>query len=149
MQVLLLEDIQKIGRVGDIIEVSEGYARNFLFPQGKAALATQQVKKIKETKDSATKKRIEEELASQQELASKLENTELVVTGKLKAGDVLYGSVKAKEVADLLSSQSGVRITHQHITGAFPLKRLGLYPITVQLGQGVEFQMSVSVVPYE
>lgn len=149
MQVLLLEDVKNLGQAGDIAETSEGYARNFLFPQGKAALATKQVKTTKEAKDAAAKKMVEEELALQQEIASKLENTELIVTGKPKEGDVLYGSLTIKEVAALLSSQSGINITPRNITGAFPFKRLGSYLITVQLAQGVEFQMSVVVEPYE
>lgn len=149
MQVLLLEDIAKLGRTGDIVETSEGYARNFLFPQGKAALATKQVKTIKESKDAAARKKAEEELAAEQALASKMENTELTMTEKVKEGHALYGSVTAKEVAKLLSNQTGIAIAPKNITGTFPIKNLGTHPITVQLRLGVEFQMSVVVLAYE
>lgn len=149
MQVLLLEDVTSLGRAGDVVETSEGYARNFLFPQGKAALATAQVKTAKQAKDAATKKKAEEELLAQQEIASRLEGTEITITKKVKEGDGLYGSVTLKEVAELVSAQSGVPIATRNITGKFPLKRLGSYPITVQLAQGVEFQMSLVVIAYE
>ncbi len=149
MQVLLLEDIQNLGRAGDIVETSEGYARNFLFPQGKAALATQRVKTTKKVKDAVAQKRAKEELTAQQAIASKLENTELVVTQKVKQNDELYGSVTIKEIANLISKQTGTTISPKNITGKFPFKRLGSYPIIVELGQGVEFQMSVVVLSYE
>lgn len=149
MQVLLLEDVNDLGRAGDIVETSEGHARNFLFPQEKAALATKQVKSAKEAKDTAAKKKAEQELVHQQEIASRLENTELTIQEKVKEGDELYGSVTAKEVAKLLSNQAGILITPKNIAGDFPMKRLGSYPITVQLGLGVEFQMSVVVLVYE
>lgn len=149
MQVLLLEDIATLGRAGDIVETSEGYARNFLFPQGKAALATKQVKSVKESKDAAARKKAEEELLAQQALASKMENTELTIQEKVKEGDGLYGSVTAKEVAKLLSDQAGIPIAPKNIVGNFPIKTLGTHPITVQLHLGVEFQMSVVVLAYE
>lgn len=149
MQVLLLEDVISLGRVGDIVETSEGYARNFLFSQGKAALATTQVKTVKNAKDAAAKKKSEDELLAQQEIANRLEGTEITVAEKVKEGDGLYGSVTIKEVAELVSAQSGVPIATRNIKGSFPLKRLGSYPITVQLAQGVEFQMSLVVIAYE
>ncbi len=149
MQVLLLEDVATLGRVGDIVETSEGYARNFLFPQGKAALATKQVKTAKEVKDTATRKQAEEELLAQQTLANKMEDTEITIREKVKEGDGLYGSVTAKEVAKLLSDQAGIPIAPKNISGKFPIKTLGTHPITVQLHLGVEFQMSVVVLAYE
>ncbi len=149
MLVLLLEDVQNLGRAGDIVETSEGYARNFLFPQGKAALATKQVTSNKEAKNAAAKKKAEKELATSQAIAQKLENTELIVKAKIKEGDGLYGSVTVKEIAARLSEQSGIAITPKRITGEFPIKRLGSYPITVELGCGVECQMSVIITPDE
>lgn len=149
MQVILLEDVQKLGKAGDIVETSEGYARNFLFPHGKAALATKQVKTTKDAQDAAARKKAEEELARQQEIASRLENTELTMKEKVKEGDGLYGSVSAKEVAKLISQQAGVPISPKGVAGEFPIKRIGSYPVTVQLGQGVEFQMSVVILQDE
>lgn len=149
MQVLLLEDLANLGHAGDIVETSEGYARNFLFPEGKAALATQRVKITKKAQDAAAQKKAKDELTAQQAIASKLENTELVVTQKVKQNDELYGSVTIKEIASLISKQTGTTVSPKNITGKFPLKRLGSYPITVELGQGVEFQMSVVVLSYE
>lgn len=149
MQVLLLEDVKNLGRAGDIVETSEGYARNFLFPQGKAALATGHVRTQKAAKDATTKKKAEEELAAQQMIASKLENTELTFLKKVRENGTLYGSVTVKEVVNILSKQTGILVAPKNITGNFPIKHLGTYPITVQLGQGVEFQMIVVVLKYE
>lgn len=149
IQVFLLEDVPNVGRAGDIVNVSEGYARNALFPQGRAALATKQTQSQKNAKDAAAKKKAEEELSAMQAVAAKLENTELNIARKVKDTDELYGSVTQSEAAKLLSQQSETTIAPRAVTGDFPIKRLGSYPLTVRLLQDVEFQMFLVVVSDE
>lgn len=145
LQVLLLEDIANLGRVGDVVNVSESYARNALFPQGKAALATKQVQKETEEKSMAKQKQAEEQLRGYQEIAEKMEATELVISAKAKDGDEIFGSITVKQVSDLLNKESQLHVSTKQIQGDFPIKKAGMHDITIQLGQGVEFSMKLNV----
>ncbi|MCE9643484.1 MAG: 50S ribosomal protein L9 [Candidatus Andersenbacteria bacterium] len=145
LSVILLEDIAQLGRAGDIVEVAEAYARNALFPQGKAALATAQVKTEKQTKDAAKRKRAEEELLATQAIAEKMENTELSISVSVNEENEPYGSITSKTIADLLKKESNIDISAKKISGTFPIKSLGSFPISVSLPQGVEFHMIIVV----
>lgn len=145
LSVLLLEDIAQLGRAGDIVEVAEAYARNALFPQGKAALATAQVKTEKESKDIAKRKKAEEELLAIQATAEKMENTELAIPVSVNEDNEPYGSITSKTISELLKKESNVDIPAKKISGTFPIKTLGSFPISVQLPQGVEFHMTIVV----
>lgn len=146
LQVLLLEDIDTLGRAGDIISVSEGYARNFLFPNGKAALATKQVQQTRAAKDAAIKKRAEEELKKSQEIADRLENTEITISAKVRGGENLFGSILAKTIAERLLKDSNLSVPLKNIRGSFPIKKIGTYDVTIVLSEGVEFHIAVVVV---
>lgn len=145
LSVLLLEDITQLGRAGDIVEVAEAYARNALFPQGKAAIATAQVKTEKESKDAAKRKRAEEELLAIQATAERMENTELVIAVSVNEDNEPYGSITSKTISDVLKKESDIDIPAKKISGSFPIKMLGSFPISVQLPQGVEFHMIIAV----
>ena len=145
LQVLLLEDIDTLGRAGDIVTVAEGYARNSLFPAGRAALATKQVQEVKSAKDAAKQRKAEEELQGFQNIADRMEHTELVIPMKTKDGSDIFGSITTKTISELLEKESQVSVPAKRISGPFPIKSLGTYDIAVQLGQGVEFHMSVTV----
>ncbi len=147
LQVLLLEDTEALGRAGDIVSVSEGYARNFLFPNGRAALATKQVQEKRNAKDSAAKKRAEEELRAYQEIAEKLDNTEINISAKVRDEENLFGSITAKTIVERLHTDSNVSVPLRNVKGPFPIKKLGTYEAVVQLGQGVECRVAVVVTP--
>jgi large subunit ribosomal protein L9 len=147
VQVLLLEDIDSLGRVGDIVAVSDGYARNFLFPNGKAALATKQVQHVKAAKDTAVKKRAEEELQKNQQLADSLENTEITISAKVRSEENLFGSILAKTIAERLLKDSNLSVPLKNIKGPFPIKKIGTYDVTIVLSEGVEFHIAVVVIP--
>ncbi len=147
VQVLLLENVDKLGRAGDIVSVPDGYARNFLFPNGRAALATKQVQHTKSAKDAAVKKRAEDEFKGYQEIADRLENSEITITSKVRDGDDIFGSIPAKTIVERLHKESNLSVPLKNVQGDFPLKKLGTYSVTVQLGQGVEFHVNVLVVP--
>lgn len=145
VSVLLLEDVAQLGRAGDIVETAEAYARNALFPQGKAALATKQVKTEKESKDSAKRKKAEEELLVIQAVAEKMENTELVIPARARDDGRLYGGIAIKQVTDALKKSMQSDVALKKVSGSFPIKALGSFSISVQLQQGVEFQMIIVV----
>ena len=146
LQVLLLEDDSALGRAGDIVSVSEGYARNFLFPNGRAALATKQVQEKRNAKDAAVKKQAEEELRGYQATADRLENTEITISAKVRDGEDLFGSIPAKTILERLHADFALSVPLKNLKGPFPIKKLGTYTVVVQLGQGVEFQIAVLVV---
>lgn len=143
--VLLLENISGLGKAGDIVEVAEAYARNALFPQGKAALATANIKQEKETKDSKKRAQAEAELQAMQATAEKLDATEISTEVKVNDDQEPYGSITAKTVSELLKDQAQVDIAPKNIKSTFPIKELGTFPLTIQLGQGVEFTMTLVV----
>lgn len=147
VQVLLLENIDKVGNAGDIVSVSEGYARNFLFPNGRAAMATKQVQQTKSAKDAAARKRAEDEFKGYQATADRLENSEITITAKVRDGEDIFGSIPAKTIVERLHTESNLSVPLKAVQGDFPLKKLGTYVVTVQLGQGVEFHVNVLVVP--
>jgi large subunit ribosomal protein L9 len=143
--VILLEDIGKVGRAGDIVQVSDGYARNFLFPQGKAALATNQVREqyVKRKAHEAAGKQAElEQLQAQGE---QLTGTELTLTAKIKDGNDIYGSITKKMIAEELNRQASLGIKPAAIMLAKPIIKTGSQDITVKLSPDVETTIRVTV----
>ncbi len=137
VSVLLLEKIPSVGEAGQIIEVSDGYARNFLFPAGKAALATPEKKQQAAAASAKAKKEAQEKLKVLQELAQKVDNTELTITARVKDGDEIYGSVTAKHIVAELKKQAKLDISARQIGLPEALTRLGSTPVTLQLSPEV------------
>ncbi|MFH1354280.1 MAG: 50S ribosomal protein L9 [bacterium] len=151
VQVILLEDVISLGSAGDIIFVSEGYARNLLFPQGKAALASEQAITSAEEKKEKTKIAATRKLADLQARAQALEGTELIITAKAKEGegDELYGSITAAQIAKQFNASSGLDIKTKNIALEKPITALGHYDITIKLSADVETTIRVTVTPEE
>lgn len=145
VQVLLLENVSNVGQAGQIIETSEGYARNYLFPQGKAALATESVKKVVEQKKAVATKAAEEELSETQKKAEALEGTELVIIGKIKDGDQIFGKITPAKIAQELSKQAGLAIKSGDVKLPQVVNKLGTYDVTVRLSKEIETTLKVTV----
>lgn len=147
VHVVLLEDVASLGRAGDVVVVSEGYARNALFPDGKAALATESVQS--EAKSRKEKKKQEEaaRLEELQAVAEKLDGTELSFEAKVKEGEEIYGSISPKQVVEELNSQAGLQLTTKDISIKKAIKSLGTYPMTVAVAADIECTVHVAVVP--
>lgn len=146
MNVLLLEDIPNVGRAGDIVAVSEGYARNALFPNGQAAQATPAVQKeYSHKKAKAEKMRLQkfEELQKQAEI---LDNTEIVITAKVKDGTDIYGSISKKQIAHELQEKAHVNIKESDIELKKPIKQVGTYDIAINLSPEIECVVKLTVV---
>ena len=132
MKVLLLKDVYKLGRAGDVKKVADGYGRNFLLPQGFAVLATEgalhQIEKIRE---AATKKRavLNQEMTSVAEVIS---NIALGFASKAGETGKLYGSITSQDVADAIKAKTGVEIKRQQIE-LQPIRNLGEYKAQVRL----------------
>ena len=147
MKVVLLKDVKNVGKRDDILNVSDGYARNFLFPQKLAAEATPGTLKEIERKRAAQDAREAELKAEAQAKAELLKNK--VIQLQVKCGDKgrLYGSVTAQEVADALEQQHGIKADKRKIDIGDPIRETGIREISVWLYSGITTKMKLDVQP--
>lgn len=145
MKVILLQDVKDIGKKDDIVNVSDGYARNFLFPRKVAMEATDNAVKVVERKREAERKRESEARAAAEEVAAKLKNK--VVILKAKCGDKgrLYGSVTAQEVADAIKEGYGVELDKRKVEIKDAVRQLGDYEVVVHVYPNVNTKMILRV----
>ena len=145
MKVILLEDVRGSGKAGEVVNVSDGYARNMLIPRKLAVEATAQNMKQLEKKKEAEKKKFEEEKAAALELRTKLEGT--VITLKTKAGEngKVFGSVTSKDIADALKEQ-GFDVDKKKIQLDSPIKTIGETTVNVKLFTEITGKVKVNVV---
>jgi len=143
MKIILVKDIKGLGKAGDIKEVADGYARNFLLPQKMAEAATENA--VKEVEGLAKKRAREEKekLAEKQKLAEKLKNKAVKIKAKEKGGK-LFGSIGAKEISAELGKM-GLKIAEKSIAIEKPIKEIGEKEIAVKLGGEVEVRIKVVV----
>ena len=147
MKVVLLKDVKNVGKRDDILTVSDGYARNFLFPQKLAAEATAGALKEIERKRAAQDAREAEMLAEAKNKAAALKDK--VITLSVKCGDKgrLYGSVTNAEVAEALEKQHGVKVDKRKIDIGDPIREIGIRTISVWLHAGVTTPMQLDIKP--
>ncbi|HHT50713.1 MAG TPA: 50S ribosomal protein L9 [Eubacteriaceae bacterium] len=149
MKVILLKDIKSLGKKGDLVEVSDGYARNYLLPKGLAVLASEgNIKKAKEEK-KAQAKRKEKERQEAQELAQKLSNTTIII--KVKASDEgrLYGSVTSKDIAQELENQAKIKVDKRKINLSEPIRYIGNIDVDIKVYPQITATFKVKVEPEE
>ena len=145
MKVVLLQDVKSLGKAGDLVEVSEGYARNFLLPKKLGAAATAEnlnslkLKKANEAKIAA------EQLAEAKALAAKIEAGAVTVYSKGGENGKTYGSVSTKELAEAVKEQLGLELDKKKIALAEPLKNFGSYETVVKLHREVQAKLKVTV----
>lgn len=147
MKVVLLKDVKNVGKRDDILTVSDGYARNFLFPQKLAAEATPGALKEIQRKRAAQDAREAEQLAEAKQKADALKDR--VITLEVKCGEKgrLYGSVTSAEVAEALEKQHGVKVDKRKIEIGDPIRETGIRTISVWLYSGVTTPMKLDVQP--
>ena len=146
MKVILSADVRGQGKKGEMKEVSDGYARNYLLPRGLAVAATQDNLNAMKLKEAAKKKQMEKEKAAAQENAKRLES--VVVKISAKAGDSgrLFGSVTSKEISEALAAQYGIEIEKNKIVQAEPIKSFGSYEVKCKFGYEISGVIHVLVV---
>ena len=146
MKVILLEDVKSVGKKGELINASEGYARNFLLPKKLAVEATKSNLNDYELKQKAEAKRKQEELAHAQEVAKALNDK--VVTIRVKTGEngKLFGSVTNKEVAGEIIKQSGLDFDKKKVSIGDPIKMLGERTAVIKLHPKVTAEVSIKIV---
>lgn len=146
MKVILLQDVKKIGKKGDVINTSDGYARNYLFPRKLAEEATDSNLHILNNKKENERKQKLAELETAQKLAKELKGKELKLTVKTGENNKLFGAITSKDVAELIKSQYKVEVEKKKIV-MDTIKLAGTYDIEVKLYPEVSTKMTLMIIP--
>jgi large subunit ribosomal protein L9 len=146
VKVVLREDVESLGRKGDLLEVAEGYARNFLVPRGLAMKATKGVVKQSDAMRRNREVREGREREAAQEVAAKLEGARIEVGARAGEGGKLFGSITNADIAAAVQRATGVELDRRTIDLAEPLKELGPHELTVRLHADVPATLQVEVV---
>ena len=145
MKVILLQDVKSQGKKGDVINVSDGYARNFLLTKGLGVEATQQNLNDIKLKKANDEKIAAEELAAAKKLTDELKEVEVTVRIKAGADGKTFGSVSSKEIAEAVKQQKGLELDKKKIVVKDPIKALGNYKIPVKLHPEVTGEFTLIV----
>lgn len=145
MKVILKQDVQGSGKKGQLVEVSDGYARNFLLRKGLAVEATAQAMNELKNRENAEKHRIEVEKQNARDIASKLEGKTVKLTAKAGAGGKLFGSVTGKEIAEAIGAQFGVEVEKRKLVLDADIKTFGTFPVELKLNYGIGAKLYVAV----
>lgn len=146
MKVILQQDIKSQGKKGQMIEASEGYARNYLIPRKLAILATADTINTMNLKDKARKAEEARLKAEAEEIATKLEGCMVKLTAKAGTGGRLFGAVTTKEISEGLSKQCSIDIPKQKLALEDPIKAFGTFQVKAKLGFDVAGVVNVMVV---
>lgn len=144
MQIILLERVPKLGQMGDVVNVKNGYARNFLIPRGKALRATEQALAEFAKRRQELEARNLERKQEAQAVAVKVDGQSVTVLRQAAEGGQLYGSVNARDIAEAFTA-AGIRLDRQQIRLDQPIKTLGLHQVIVALHPEVEVTVTVNV----
>jgi len=146
MQIILLEKITNVGNLGDVVKVKDGFARNFLIPQGKAKRATPENLKAIEARRTELEKAANEKLTDAQSIAEQLEGKAVQISQKAGVDGRLFGSVGTMDVVEALKGQ-GLKVEKSMVRlPNGPLKHVGEHPVTVVLHSDVIAHITVTVV---
>lgn len=144
MQVILLERVAKLGQMGEVVKVKEGYARNFLLPQGKALRASDANIKAFEARKVQLEAHNAETKAEAQKIADKLDGESFVIIRSASDSGALYGSVTTRDAADAASG-AGFTLDRKQVVLGAPIKELGLHDVVVVLHPEVEATIALNV----
>jgi len=147
VRVVLRDDVENIGRKGDLIEVTDGFARNYLVPRGLAMKATKGVVQQAEAMRRNREARDARDREAAQALADRLSGQRIQLRARAGEGGRLFGSVTSADVVDAVRAQTGVELDRRKTQLAEPLKELGAVEVPVKLHSDVEVTLTVDVVP--
>lgn len=145
MKVILTQDVKGKGKKGQMIEVSDGYARNFMLPRKIAIEATPDAVNTMKMNDKATAERIAREKAEALDTANKLRALTLTVNAKGGGAGRLFGSVTNQEIADALEKNHGIKLDKRKIVISDPIKNVGTYTVTCKLGYEITAPLTVKI----
>ena len=145
MKVILLQDVKGKGKKGQMLEVSDGYARNFMLPRKLAIEATADAINTMKMNDKAAAEKTAREKAEALEVSKKLRGMTLIVKAKGGGAGRLFGSVTNQEIADALKGQSGIVLDKRKIVISDPIKAVGTYTVTCKLGYEINAPLTVKI----
>ena len=145
MKVILLQDVKGKGKKGQMLEVSDGYARNYMLPRKMAIEATADAVNTMRMNDKATQERIAREKAEAMETAKKLREMTVTVTAKGGGNGRLFGSITNQEIADALKAKTGIALDKRKIVIADAIKNVGTYTVTCKLGYEISAPLTVKI----
>lgn len=146
MKVVLLQDVKDLGKKGDLVNASDGYARNFLIPRKLAVEATAGKLKEIEEKKASEKVRKEKELKAAKELADKLSKIEIIFRTKAGENGKLFGSITSKDVAEAIKAQHNLELDKKKIVLHDAIKSLGTYQVEIKVYPEVSAKVNIKVV---
>ena len=145
MKVILLQDVRGKGKKGQMLEVSDGYARNYMLPRKIAIEATADAVNTMRMNDKATQERIAKEKAEAMEVSKKLREMTVVVNAKGGGNGRLFGSVTNQEIADALKAKTGIALDKRKIIITDAIKNVGTYTVTCKLGYEITAPLTVKI----
>lgn len=145
MKVILLQDVRGKGKKGQMLEVSDGYARNYMLPRKIAIEATADAVNTMRMNDKATQERIAKEKAEAMEVSKKLREMTVVVNAKGGGNGRLFGSVTNQEIADALKAKTGIALDKRKIVITDAIKNVGTYTVTCKLGYEITTPLTVKI----
>lgn len=146
MKLILLGDVKALGKKGDLVDVAEGYARNFLLPRKLATEANKGALTMLSEQKAAKQKREAQQLAETQELAKLLESKPVAVRAKAGGNGKLFGTVTNADIASAISQTFAVTLDKHKVEVKNAIKALGTYPVEIRLGKNIVAKTTVSVV---
>ena len=146
IEVMLMDGVKKLGKAGEIVKVAPGYARNFLFPKGLAAVATEAAKRRLKKLEAERAARAAEEKKALLELARKLEKLEITVSASTTDGKKLYGAVGVTDILAAIEANRGVKVERGQLELDDALREVGEYTPTINLGRGVTVKFKITII---
>ncbi len=146
MKIILLQDVDNLGKAGDLKEVANGYGRNYLLPRRLAAIATPALLANHKQRIAAEQRKIEKQAEANRQQAERLANTKLTFKARVGRQGRLYGSITSQDIAAGLRDSEGISIDRRLIDLPNPIRTVGTFMIPVKLGQNLEPKITVNVV---
>lgn len=145
MEVILKRDVKGTGKAGDIVKVSDGFARNRLIPSGDAVEATEANKKMMERQNAKRLEQLAQDKADAEALAAKLSKDQIILKTKVGEGGRLFGSITSMDIADAIKEQTGEEIDKRKVVLDKPIKETGVFDVEVKLFTDVSAKVEVKV----
>ena len=145
IEVMLMDDVKKLGKSGQIVKVAPGYARNFLFPKGLASLATEAAKRRLKKLEAERAARAAEEKKAALEVARKLDKLEITVSAPTTDGKKLYGAVSVTDILGAIEANRGIKVERRQLELDDALREVGVYEPSIDLGHGVVVKFKITI----
>lgn len=145
MKVLFLQDVKGSGRKGEILEVSDGYARNFLLPKNLVKIATKELTIQVKQAEEKEMKLMEQELKVSQKLASRIDGQEIEIIAKASATGTLYSAIGVEKIVEEVKKQIKSIVKSEQVILNKPIKEIGEYKVKIKFGHGLEAELQVTI----